>query len=236
MVKKLGNNLIVLVITILINLVLFSMIPLLSHIKEKEPSPDYVGDPVAVTYQEQKIELSSKQPETKYSPDFSEKMPEQLAPKDIDFLKQTTQPKKPKINMEMPEIHFEVSELDIGSVKIKAPKAPPQPVREASSIAKAKQKFNLQEVDRKPHVVSKVRPVYPYRARQKGISGKVVLKFIVNKNGTVTNVSVVKAEPQGVFEKIAVAAIKKWKFEPGYYQGKAVNTWVSLPIRFELAE
>ncbi len=236
MVKKLGNNLIVLTITILINLVLFSMIPLLSQIKEERPSPDYIGDPVTVTYQEQKIEPSSKRKEIKDSSDFSEKKPEQRAPKDIDFLKQTTQSKKPQINMEMPEIHFEVSELDIGSVKIKAPKAPPQPVREASSVGKAKEKFDLQEVDRKPQVLSKVRPVYPYRARLKEISGKVVLKFIVNKNGSVTNVSVVNAEPKGVFEKRAIAAIKKWNFEPGYYQGKAVNTWVTLPIRFELAE
>ena len=38
----------------------------------------------------------------------------------------------------------------------------------------------------------------------------------------------------GVFDDIAVASVKRWKFKPAEYQGKPVKIWAKQKIRFEL--
>jgi protein TonB len=46
----------------------------------------------------------------------------------------------------------------------------------------------------------------------------------------------VESNPQGYFEQSALEAIRHWRFKPGIYRGKAVATWVTLPIQFRLTE
>ncbi len=69
-----------------------------------------------------------------------------------------------------------------------------------------------------------------------GISGRVVLRFLVKTDGKVAKARVIEAEPRGVFEQSAMEAIDKWRFKPGRYRGNAVATWVELPIRFRLSK
>jgi TonB family protein len=58
-------------------------------------------------------------------------------------------------------------------------------------------------------------PNYPWSARRKGIEGFVELEFSVNGEGKVTDVAVLKAIPEGIFEKAAQKALSKWTFEVG---------------------
>ncbi len=95
--------------------------------------------------------------------------------------------------------------------------------------------FGLKQVDIPPIPIKKVVPEFPDVARQMGISGKVVLKFLVEANGRVAKASVIAARPQGVFNQSALEAIGEWKFKPGRYRGKAVAVWVELPVRFDLS-
>jgi protein TonB len=83
--------------------------------------------------------------------------------------------------------------------------------------------------------VHKVNPTYPFRAKRRGIEGKVVVRFLVDKQGRVSEFSVVQAEPEDVFEESALKAVKEWQFEPGMKDKKPVSTWVQVPIRFELS-
>lgn len=94
--------------------------------------------------------------------------------------------------------------------------------------------FNADAVDKIPQAVQKVEPVYPQRARKQGVSGKVVLRFLVEPDGHVTRPSIVSANPEGYFEQSALEAIRHWRFKPGLYRGKAVATWVVLPVQFQL--
>lgn len=120
--------------------------------------------------------------------------------------------------------------------KVKAltsqPKASPTK-RQAQNPA-VKSGFSLNEVDQKPRIIKKVSPVYPFKARRRNISGQVVLRFLVDTRGRVAQVMVRSAEPQDVFEESALEAVRQWRFEPGQVGGKAVKTWVEVPIRFEL--
>jgi TonB family protein len=66
-----------------------------------------------------------------------------------------------------------------------------------------------------PTRLIEVAPAYPPAAAAAGIEGYVDLRFTVSPLGTVGNVQVVEAEPQGVFEQAALAAVNRWRYTPG---------------------
>jgi len=78
-------------------------------------------------------------------------------------------------------------------------------------------------------------PQYPFEMRRAGITGEVLVEFIVDANGDVRNAFAVRST-QREFETAAVQAVSKWKFKPGRKGGRAVNTRMQQPISFSLAE
>ncbi|MBI5591714.1 MAG: energy transducer TonB [Deltaproteobacteria bacterium] len=95
--------------------------------------------------------------------------------------------------------------------------------------------FDLKQVDQPPVPIRKVDPEFPPAARKLGVSGSVTIKFLVKADGSVIKDSVLEANPEGLFDQCALDAIRKWHFTPGIYQGKAVATWVILPVQFRLS-
>lgn len=90
--------------------------------------------------------------------------------------------------------------------------------------------FSLSDLDQKPRAIFQPSPVLDDRVRRSG-PGKVYVIFIVNTRGEVENPMVQKST-NPVFEKPALAAIKKWKFEPGKRNGKPVPFRMRVPIVF----
>lgn len=74
-----------------------------------------------------------------------------------------------------------------------------------------------------PVPLTRVSPIYPLSARQRGIEGEVTVEFDISKQGTVINVNVVRSEPPGLFDKYVVNAVKKWKYRPQTVKGEAVK-------------
>jgi protein TonB len=75
---------------------------------------------------------------------------------------------------------------------------------------------------------------YPAQARRMGIEGKVFVQFVVDKDGTLTEVTAVKGIGAGCDQE-AVRVIKgapKWK--PGKQRGRSVKVRMILPITFKL--
>lgn len=75
---------------------------------------------------------------------------------------------------------------------------------------------------------------YPAQARRMGIEGKVFVQFVVDKDGTLTEVKAVKGIGAGCDEE-AVRVIEgapKWK--PGKQRGRSVKVRMILPITFKL--
>lgn len=91
-------------------------------------------------------------------------------------------------------------------------------------------------VNRMPVPVRTVKPRYPMSARRMGQSGQVLLRIHVDRDGSVREVTVVQADPPGVFENAAVDAVRKWHFTPALSRGTTVSMWITLPIRFALDE
>jgi len=124
------------------------------------------------------------------------------------------------------DLDFEVDPtVDVLPEVIETPE--PEPEKEKSL-------YELGEVDTVPSPVRRDKPVYPYRARTRGIEGFVDVEFIVRKDGTTAEISVRKAKPLGVFEEAASQAVGKWRFSPGMRKGTAVDTRVHLRIHFAL--
>jgi protein TonB len=94
--------------------------------------------------------------------------------------------------------------------------------------------FDAASVDKAPQVLKKIDPAYPGRARNLGICGKVVVRFLVEPDGRVSRPSIVEAHPKGFFEQSTLDAIRHWQFKPGCFKGKDVATWVILPVQFRL--
>ncbi len=64
-----------------------------------------------------------------------------------------------------------------------------------------------------PKLVKMVPPEYPRAAERRNIEGKVTVQFNILADGLVAEVSVVQADKPGIFDKAAMEAVKKWKFE-----------------------
>ena len=76
--------------------------------------------------------------------------------------------------------------------------------------------------------------VYPQEAQEKGISGRVFVSFIVEKDGSVSNVKVMRGIGGGCDEEAVrvISGLPKWK--PGKMKGKPVRVSYMMPITFRL--
>lgn len=79
-----------------------------------------------------------------------------------------------------------------------------------------------------------VAPIYPPDAQRKGTEGWVDVEFTIAMDGTTQQLVVREAQPAGVFDKAAVDALRKWRFEPVIRNGAAVNQRAVLRMRFAL--
>jgi TonB family protein len=62
----------------------------------------------------------------------------------------------------------------------------------------------------------------------------VVLRLLINERGTVDEVTVVRAEPIGVFEKSALAAFRGARFSPGMRYGAAVKSQLLVEVQYRM--
>lgn len=77
--------------------------------------------------------------------------------------------------------------------------------------------------DRDATPLVRIEPEYPMRMRQRGIEGAVGITFTIAKAGTVKDAVVDISQPPGVFDKAALAAVRKWRYNPKIVDGKAVE-------------
>lgn len=122
-----------------------------------------------------------------------------------------------------------------------APKhsTPVQPPRRPVRIAARPQDLvsaPLKRPDVPPREIASFRvtdtPQYPLEAYgDKGAEGWVVLIVLVGSDGLPEGISVSRSvSPQ--IDEAAIAAVSRWKFEPGLLNGRAVPSWISVPIGF----
>lgn len=78
-----------------------------------------------------------------------------------------------------------------------------------------------------------VEPKLPRGWRGRGVSGWVEVRFRVTANGRTDNINVVAAKPDDRFNRSAIAAISKWRFEPVIINGVATEKYSAIRLRFQ---
>ena len=85
----------------------------------------------------------------------------------------------------------------------------------------------------KPIAISKPQPLYTEEARQRRIQGVVILQGIVDEEGNVRNLKVVKGLPFGLDQK-AIEGVYQWKFKPSIHEGKPVAVHFYFTVNYWL--
>ncbi len=92
-------------------------------------------------------------------------------------------------------------------------------------------------LDRAPQMIGlAVQPRYPESLRAAGITGRVVVQFVVDTTGRAEPGSVeVQESPRPEFADAVRAALPRFRFTPGEVNGRKVRTRVQLPFEFSLS-
>lgn len=77
-------------------------------------------------------------------------------------------------------------------------------------------------------------PIYPRRAIELDLRGTTILRALVDANGTAAEIVVWASSGLRLLDEAALAAARRWKFEPARDGAVAVAAWVEVPVRFEL--
>ena len=201
-----------------INVLLFLLIPLLSQISA-ERQPESIKS--AFTFNNLRQSQPPPPPEKELKPPPPPRDLPKPPPANPLAQKQAAPPKAPPLNARMPQFEAAVSDLKFGTMGFAGVSAP-------------QTEFDISQIDTMPQIVSRREPVYPYKARQKNMNGMVLLKFLVTKDGTVQQATVVQSNPVDIFDEAALQSVSSWRFKPGMLDKEPVATWISMPIRFEI--
>ncbi|MFB6272288.1 MAG: TonB family protein [Salinibacter sp.] len=125
------------------------------------------------------------------------------------------------------------------SDSVAPPPAPDAPATSESSPSSAAEEDEVfMDVEEPPELVGGAKALenavsYPELAKEAGIEGQVIVRFVVDKNGNVTNTKVLRGVNKAL-NQAAVKAVRAQEFRPGKQRGEPVKVRMSLPVTFRL--
>jgi len=85
-----------------------------------------------------------------------------------------------------------------------------------------------------PRYASALQPDYPPALARNDIEGTATVRVLIGPDGRVKQVEKVRATDDGFFEATRRQALAKWRFKPATEDGKPVEAWREMTVRFEL--
>lgn len=85
-----------------------------------------------------------------------------------------------------------------------------------------------------PALLAKELPLYTEEARRKRVQGLVILKAIIDKNGRVTDVQIIKSLDSELDESAVQTVVTKWRFRPATLDGQPVLFEIKIEVEFGL--
>jgi len=79
-------------------------------------------------------------------------------------------------------------------------------------------------------------PEYPARAVDNEVEGYVILRFTVTETGSVADPEVLRSEPPGIFDRAAIRAVLRWKYQPQLANGEPISVISYTRVTFQLLE
>ena len=93
--------------------------------------------------------------------------------------------------------------------------------------------YAAKELDIYPQPLNRIQPIYPQTALIGETGGSVTLLILIDESGRVTDVSVVDASPQDVFEESARQAVAASAYSPAQKDGRAVRSRILVKFDFD---
>ena len=115
---------------------------------------------------------------------------------------------------------------------------PPRTANDPAQVKpyKAERYAPASQVNELPSVAARpdsLRPFYPEAARQRGIEGDVVLRLLIDADGSLAKVEVI-GDPGAGLGAAGERAIRQFRFHPGKVGGQAVATTITYVLHFVL--
>ena len=85
----------------------------------------------------------------------------------------------------------------------------------------------------KPVLIDRVEPQYTETARRVRLEGTVIVQAVIDEEGRVVDVKILKPLPMGL-DKAAVDAVSRWRFKPATFHGRPVKVYYSLTVNFRV--
>jgi protein TonB len=105
---------------------------------------------------------------------------------------------------------------------------------DGSGMGRGALAFNAGMADRGALPLVRVEPQYPPAASRRGLEGWVQLRFTISTAGSVKDAIVVSSS-NSVFDRAALQAVNKWKYQPQMQSGKPVESPDNeVVLRFEM--
>jgi periplasmic protein TonB len=104
---------------------------------------------------------------------------------------------------------------------------PPEPLRQAGPVRVA-------DLPVPPTKIADARPLYPDIARNARVEGIVIMEAVLDTNGRVTQLRVVRSVP--LLDQAALDAVRRWRYTPSVYGGHPVSVLMTITIRFTLQQ
>lgn len=130
---------------------------------------------------------------------------------------------------------------EAGASGIEYPPPPPAPSPPPDAAVPAAQApldvtpaaVAMAEPDRSvPRPVSTPAPNYPRASLRRGEAGEVLLRVHVGANGRTQAIDIVRSSQHRRLDHAAVAAVRRWRFEPAMRDGQPVPGEVQVPVDF----
>lgn len=77
-------------------------------------------------------------------------------------------------------------------------------------------------------------PAYPAISRRLGEQGKVVIRVLIDKDGTPQQGDIGQSSGYARLDQAALRAVMDWRYVPGRRDGTVQDMWFNVPIHFAL--
>lgn len=208
------NRLVIFGAALLVNVILFGLMPFLLTTAPKEYKKEELTTPVNVIRLRQPDDPVKRKTQKPPEPP-----PERSTPK-------AQPPKAAPLKLSLP--------FDINPRLPSAPNSLSLPATSVPQLEGLDDIFTAGDLDSPLTMLVRVPPIYPMSAKNRGIEGWVRVRFIVHEDGSVGSISVSESKPKEIFDAAVIRSVSGWKFKPGTIGGVAVKTWAETVIRFNL--
>lgn len=142
------------------------------------------------------------------------------------------QPQVPQVPTQAPARSEQTAAMDVSSLN---PLVDLNLSTAIEGVAVNAPQFGEFSVNQQVMPLHRVEPNYPAKALQRGVEGYVTLRFNIDELGKTRDIEVVDANPKRYFEREAMLALRNWKYQPKFMDGRAVvQTGLTVRLEFKL--